>query len=110
MADSAHYRAAEAFTRQVRDQYGDVVNAVMLYGSVARNEERGPASDVDLIVLIDDEVDRAEYERRIRDLAYDVELERGVILSLVVLSAADYYQRETPFLQHVQRDAEPLYG
>jgi len=94
----------------VRDQYGDAVDTVVLYGSVARNEERGRDSDVDLMVVLDDDVDKATYERHTRDIAYDVELERGVVLSLVVLPASEYHHLRSPFLQNVHRDAEQLYG
>lgn len=108
---SPHYRAAEAFARRVREQHGDAVETVLLYGSVARGEERGTSSDVDLLVVLGDHVDRTEYETRVRELAYDVELDRGVVLSLVVTTASEYERRKrTPFFQHVHRDAEPLYG
>lgn len=113
MADldtSAHRRAADTFARRVRDEYGDVVESVILFGSVARGNQRGVASDVDLLVVVDDEADRAEYERRIRDLAYDVELERSIVLSVIVVSAAEYRRDADPFLQNVRRDAKRLHG
>lgn len=107
---SVHYRAAKAFARRVREEYGDVVETIVLYGSVARGEGRGVDSDVDLLVVLADDVDRTKSERRVRDLAYDVELERGVVLSLVVLSATEYRRRDGPFLQHVRADGERLHG
>ena len=113
MADSAatlHERAAEAFVRKVRERYGDAVETILLYGSVARGEERGVNSDVDLLIVLSDDVDEAAVAEQIRDLAYDVELDAGVVLSLVVLSASEYEHRsERPFLQHVQGDAKILY-
>lgn len=108
--DSAHYRAAETFARRVREEYGEGVESVLLYGSVARGEQRGPASDVDLLVVLDDGVDEAEYERRVRDLAYDVELECGVVLSVIVLSAWEYRRDADPFLRTMHRDAKRLHG
>jgi predicted nucleotidyltransferase len=107
---SVHYRAAEAFARRVREECGDGVETIVLYGSVARGEQRGRDSDVDLLVVLADDVDRAAYERRVRDLAYDVELERGVVLSLIVMSATEYRSREGPFLQQVRGDGERLHG
>lgn len=107
---SPHQRAAEAFARQVREQFGDVVKEVLLYGSVARGEQRGVDSDVDLLIVHQDEVED-EFEEQIRDLAYDVELDHGLVLSLIVLSATEYERRtERPFFRHVRRDAEILYG
>ncbi len=104
-----HRGAAADFARRVQKQYGDAVEAVLLYGSVARNEAGGPNSDVDLPVVLADDPDGAELERRVRDLAYDVELEYGVVLSLVVTTQSDY-RAGGPFFEHVRRDEEPLYG
>jgi microcompartment protein CcmK/EutM len=59
-----HRGAAVDFARRVRERYGDVVETVLLYGSVARNEARGRDSDVDLLVVLVDDVDRTEFERR----------------------------------------------
>lgn len=109
--ETPHRRAADAFVRRVRERYGDAIERVLLYGSVARHEELGIDSDVDLLLVLGDDVDTAAYEERIRDLAYDVELEYGVILSLVVLSASEYESRaDRPFFEHVRRDAKTLYG
>lgn len=56
--------------------------SILLYGSVARGEERGVHSDVDSLVVLSDGVDdAATVEHDSRDLAYDVELEYGVVLS-----------------------------
>lgn len=106
---SPHRRAANAFERRVRERYGDAVEAVYLYGSVARGDERGRDSDVDLLVVISDDVNGLE--SAIRDLAYDVELDHGVVLSLIVRSASEFErQKERPFFRHVRGDAERLYG
>lgn len=108
---SPHHRAAEAFARQVRERFDDAVETVLLYGSVARGDERGVGSDVDLLVVLQEEVDEGELEEPVRDLAYDVELEYGVVLSLVVLPASEYDRRAgRPFFQRLHREAEILYG
>lgn len=84
---------------------------MLLYGSVARGQERGVDSDVDLLVVLRDEADRDGVAERVRDLAYDIELDHGVVLSLIVLSAAEYERRqEGPFFRRVHRDAEIIYG
>lgn len=108
---SLHERAAHDFARQLRERMGKAVEAVLLYGSVARGEERGIGSDVDLLVVLGDDVDRDETAERVRDLAYDIELDRGVVLSLIIISAAEYERRqERPFLRNVRRDAEVISG
>lgn len=108
---SPHHRAAEAFVGRVRERFDDVVETVLLYGSVARGEQRGVGSDVDLLVVLRDGSAASEFEEAIRDLAYDVELEYGVVLSLIVLTNTEYERRAgRPFFEHVRRDAERLYG
>lgn len=108
--ESTHYRAAAAFARQVRQQYDEIVETVVLYGSVARGEERGVHSDVDLIVVLADGVDKQVAEPAIRELAYDSELEFGVVLSLLVLASEEYHHSDEPYLQHVHQDGQLLHG
>lgn len=108
---STHERAADAFADAVHERFGDAVDSIVLYGSVARGEAHGVTSDVDLLVVLRDDVDGSGYEERIRTLAYDIELEYGVVLSLIVTTQAEF-ERESgrPFFQHVRQDAQTLYG
>lgn len=112
MGESTPHRdAAEAFTRQARDRYGDAIEAILLYGSVARGTERGADSDVDLLVVVSDTVYASSLEDYLRDLAYEIELDRGVVLSLLVLSESDVdAQTDRPFFATVQQDATQLHG
>lgn len=106
-----HEAAAQTFARQAREAFGDDVERIVLYGSVARGEMRGVNSDVDLIVVIQDHANLPEMEDRIRQLAYDIELEQGVVLSLIILSSREFTQEsDRPFFHHVQRDGRTLYG
>ena len=110
-AGADHRQAANAFASCVREEYSEVVETVNLYGSVARGEERGVNSDVDLLVVLRDDVDRASCEDRIRAVAYDVELEYAVVLSLVVTTRSGYTRRaDHPFFRQVRREATTLYG
>lgn len=108
---SVHERAAEAFADAVHERHGDGIESILLYGSVARGEARGAASDVDLLVVLEDDSDRPEFENQIRDLAYDIELDYGVVLSLIVTTHSEF-ERESgrPFFQRVSQDAQTLYG
>lgn len=54
-----HRTAAETVARRLEDEAGDLVERVILYGSVARGEQTD-ASDVDLVVV-------AEDKNRVRD-------------------------------------------
>jgi predicted nucleotidyltransferase len=108
---SAHERAAEEFARRIGKRKGDTVSSVLLYGSVARGEERGTDSDVDILVVLRDTADRAAKEDEIRDIAYDIELERSLVLSLVLKTESEFERRKNhPFLRNVRHDAEVLHG
>lgn len=106
---STHERAAEVFSRRVRERHSGAVDMVMLFGSAARGEARGKDSDVDLLVIVCDGDEDVEDD--VRDLAYDLELEYGVPFSLVVKTESEYErQRSRPFLRTVEGDANVLYG
>jgi len=106
-----HGRAAEEFARRVGERTSDAVSAVLLYGSVARDEERGTDSDVDILVVLHDTADRTEAESEIRDIAYDVELEHGLVISLLLKTESEFERRKShPFFRNVRHDAEVLHG
>lgn len=106
-----HEAAAQTFARRARDAFGENIERIVLYGSVARGEIRGVHSDVDLIVVIQDDANLQEMEDRIRQLAYEIELEQGVVLSLIIISSRELTQAsDGPFFHHVQRDGRILYG
>jgi predicted nucleotidyltransferase len=80
-----------------------------LYGSSARGE-RHPESDWDVLALTGRQLTRAEQDE-IRDVVYDLELERRVLVML------RFYSREqwetslvsvSPFRENVERDAVTL--
>ena len=76
--------------------------SVTLYGSAARGE-RTSESDYDVLVLLRARISREE-ERRLHDLAYDLELERDVVLSLAIYTADMWEQpamRGSPYRKSV---------
>lgn len=78
-----HIRDVELLS-QCRDAIKAVAPGaeVVLYGSRARGDA-SPESDYDLLVLVDGPVDR-DLENRIGDRLYDLELETGSVVSLIV--------------------------
>ncbi|WP_394348650.1 nucleotidyltransferase domain-containing protein [Halovivax sp.] len=94
------------------ERFGDDIERILLFGSVARAEERGVHSDVDLLVVLSDDVDDpAALENDVRELAYDVELAHSVVPSLVVRTESEYERaRDRPFFRTVRRDSQALYG
>lgn len=96
-----HEEAFEAFAERAADHHGDAIRDVYLFGSAARGEARGIDSDVDVLVV----TETGDLEDSLRDIAYDVQLEYGVVVSLHVLTAERLEARqEHPFVRSVLRD------
>lgn len=107
----SHRRAAAEFARQARERYDDAIVRIVLYGSVARGDHRGVRSDVDLLVVLRDDVEKRDLEERLRDLAYTIELDHAIVLSLLILVEREYDARQgRQFFRNVRHDAEVLYG
>jgi predicted nucleotidyltransferase len=102
--------------RKVLADFRDRLNAelhgeqteVKLFGSKARGEDRED-SDLDVLVIISGDdwhaCDRAY------DIATDLLLETGVLISPKVISKKQYHQlqeEETPFVRNVIRDSVPI--
>lgn len=82
-----HREAAAAFGERARAELGGYVERVVLFGSVARGEERGIDSDVVLLVVVEDDASAA-VEQRLQTIAGDVMLEHGVAVSAHVVRSS----------------------
>ena len=94
--------------REVRAIIARLVPAatLYLYGSGARGA-REPDSDLDLLILTPGPVLRSE-ERRVAEALYDLELARGVVISLLWFAQADWDAAltwATPFRRQVETEA-----
>ncbi len=78
---------------------------LVLYGSYARGTNTS-ASDVDLLILLDEDKITWPEEKRITYPLYDIEFETGTRISPVVLSNKDWESKHkiTPFYKNVARD------
>lgn len=72
---------------EVRKRFGDRLEALFLFGSRARGEGRGD-SDIDVLVKVR-ELTRDE-RRAVQDLAFDLGFRDGLVLSPLVVDAADW--------------------
>ena len=100
----------QAFVNQVKEILGKRLKKVILYGSYARGDYN-KQSDVDIMILTDlsfEEIE--EYRDRISDIAYDIELDTGIILSPVIKNIEKYKLRISfvPFYKNVEREGVVL--
>lgn len=101
-------QAVEALKSRIWNEFGSGVD-VVVFGSAARGDFDA-ASDIDVLVLAGFSVDSG-IEERIFDLAYDVEMEFGVIFGILVYAADFFYSakfRVTPLFRNIERDGVPV--
>jgi uncharacterized protein len=107
---SSRQLALTEFVKRLRhDLAGNVVD-VRLFGSEARGEAT-PESDIDVLVVVQPESERAALEDRAIDIAFDVNLEFGLYISPRVITPGilnDPVWRETPFIRNVAGESIQL--
>ena len=78
---------------------------VILYGSRARGDNR-PDSDWDILVITPRDKITYDYESDLRDPIFDIELETGQIISLIVYSLSDWTNKMaySPLYSNVKKE------
>jgi predicted nucleotidyltransferase len=109
-SDSNRRLAVDEFVSRIRQRLAGNILDVRLFGSEARGEATSE-SDIDVLVVVQPDADRVQFEDRIIDIAFDVNLEFGIYISPRVVTAGilnDPVWRETPFIKNVARESIPL--
>ncbi|MEW5827333.1 MAG: nucleotidyltransferase domain-containing protein [Chloroflexota bacterium] len=83
--------------------YGARLRGLVLYGSAARRQET-PASDIDLLVLLDPPLDYFAELRQIVDLLYPIQLETEYLISAKPVSAPDYQAGRLSLYRNAMRE------
>ena len=82
---------------------------VILYGSFARGDNNKD-SDLDLLILLDNEKITHELEKEVKYPLYDIEFDTGQIISPLVLTKKDWETKHkiTPFYENVLKEGVVL--
>ena len=97
------------FKERLVKELEERIEAVVLYGSVAKGEAHD-ASDIDIMVIAKDVEHLREAISRIR---YDIDLEHGTLTTLVYLTPGeieDRVRKGSAFITKVLKEGVALYG
>ena len=104
-----HDEAIEAFVDRVVAAELAGLERLILFGSVAR-ESHSATSDIDILAVIR-EADEAAIEEQLREIAYEVMLEYGVVFSIQGITESTLENRsDHPFFKRALSEGEILYG
>lgn len=87
----------------LESHYGSQFKGLILYGSLARNQA-SPASDVDLLVLLDQPFDYFRELRRIIELLYPIQLESDQLISAKPASVDEVEQGSIQLYRNAKRE------
>lgn len=98
--------------QQIHKILGHSFRKAMVYGSYARGDYN-ENSDIDVMVLttLADE-DIRDYENLIYDAAYDLELQYGIHISIIIKNEEhfNYWSDILPFYRNVEKDGVVIDG
>lgn len=92
--------------RQIKSLLGNNLSKVIVYGSYARGDYR-ENSDVDVMILVKlPETGIKKIAPIVYDMAYDIELEKGIHISIVIKNEEqfEYWMDTLPFYGNVSRE------
>jgi predicted nucleotidyltransferase len=84
--------------------YGDQLKAVILFGSYARGDAHPPDSDIDVLVVLKDEFNYWEMDKRSSEFVAALCLENDVVISVKLVSEAKYAQSKMPLFVNVRKE------
>jgi len=97
-------KAIQALKKELINRFGSGVE-LRIFGSVARGDYH-EQSDVDILVILPGPVNNA-VEEQVFDMAYDIELEYGLVMGTIVYSKEFWYSDRAavmPLYKNIQRE------
>ena len=97
-------RSVEEFVRRALERYGDEIESIILFGSVARGEGKED-SDVDVLVIWKE--DKLEGWDVLEDIAMDILLEYRQLISIKIIYPKEYsgmVNIGSSFIQNIKKE------
>ena len=102
MDREAVLKLLEELKAKMKETLGDKLVGLLLFGSYSRGDYSA-SSDVDLVILADGELSRAERDT-IDDLIAEYSLRHDLVISAIVYPSKIFQEYSTPFLLSVKED------
>jgi predicted nucleotidyltransferase len=90
--------------RELETILGEQLEAVYLFGSRARADQRED-SDIDVLVVVRGEFDYGDMIRRTSDMVSALSLRYDAVISRAFVSKERFEREQSPFLLNVRREA-----
>jgi predicted nucleotidyltransferase len=87
--------------------YGERLMHMLLFGSQARGDAE-PASDIDVLVVLQGPVDPGEEIARTGEVTALLSLKHDVVISRVFISAEQFIEEQSPLLLNVRREGKSV--
>jgi len=87
----------------VTQLHNDKIKQVILYGSQAKGLATSE-SDVDILIVVDESLDPFSIREELSDLLWDIFMEEGELISVVVLPENVFLNYRTAFILNVKRE------
>jgi predicted nucleotidyltransferase len=89
------------------NEYQDQLDRVILFGSQAR-QEATPASDIDVLIVLNDPMSPSEELRRTSEFTAQLCLEHDVLISRFFLPRSRYETENSPLLRNIRQEGIAL--
>jgi len=83
--------------------YETGIKYLILYGSFGRGEAT-EKSDIDILVVVDDKIDPREVEEDLSDLLFEILLEHGELISVIVVKESIFEGYKSPLFLNVKEE------
>jgi uncharacterized protein len=84
--------------------YGEQLKAVILFGSYARGDARPPDSDIDVMIVLKDEFNYREAQKRSIEFVASLCLENDVVITRKFASEKKFEESKMPLFLNIRAE------